>query len=296
MISIIIPFYNEAKNLPILLKEIKTELTKLNKEYEVVLVDDGSTDNYKLSTSHDKVDLLIHKKRLGKGQALATGLKKARGEIIVFMDGDLQDDPSDIKIFLSRIEDGIDFVNGIRTERQDNFIVKLYSNLAKLFLQKFLKSPYTDINCGFKAFKKETVEGFIFYGNNFRFLPLSVFLKGYKVDEVRVTNRPRQFGKSKFGANKLLFGVFDTLTAYFIFKFAERPLYFFGPIGGLFFIIGFLVAFYLSFERIFFGVLLYRRPILQLTILLMIVGIQIVMTGIIGELIVFLSHRDKKLS
>jgi len=292
MISIIIPFYNEAQNLAILLKEIKTELKKLNKEYQLILVDDGSTDNYKLP-NQENIDLLIHKKRLGKGQALATGLQKAQGEIIIFMDGDLQDDPTDIKKFLSRIEDGADFVNGIRSERQDNFIVKLYSNLARLFLQKFLKSPYTDINCGFKAFKKEVTEGFIFYGNNFRFLPLAVFLKGYDVDEVKVSNRPRQFGKTKFGSGKLLFGIFDTLTAYFIFKFSENPLHFFGPIGGLFFGIGFLIAFYLSFERIFFGVLLYRRPILQLAVLLIIVGIQIIMTGIIGELIVYLNQRSK---
>jgi len=294
MISIIIPFYNEANNLATLLKEIKTELKKLNKEYEVILVDDGSTDNYKLP-EQEHIDLLIHKKRLGKGQALATGLKKAQGEIVIFMDGDLQDNPADIKNFLSRIEDGADFVNGIRTERQDNFIIKLYSDLARLFLQKFLKSPYTDINCGFKAFKKEVTDGFIFYGNNFRFLPLSVFLSGYKVDEIKVNNRSRQFGKSKFGAGKLLFGIFDTLTAYFIFKFAERPLHFFGPIGGLFFGLGFLIALYLSYERIFFGVLLYRRPILQLAVLLIIVGIQIIMTGIIGELIVYLNKKSGKL-
>lgn len=293
MISIIIPFYNEAKNLPILLKQIKTELGKLNKEYEVILIDDGSIDNYKLP-NQGNINLMIHKKRFGKGRALATGSTKAQGEIIIFMDGDLQDDPADIKKFLSRIDDGVDFVNGIRAERQDNFFVKLYSNLALLFLQKFLKSPYTDINCGFKAFKKETINDFVFYGNNFRFLPLSVFLKGYKVDEIKVNNRPRQFGRSKFGVGKLLFGIFDTLTAYFIFKFAENPLHFFGPIGGLFFGIGFIIALYLSFERIFFGVLLYRRPILQLTVLLIIVGIQIIMTGIIGELIVYLNQKTRK--
>jgi len=292
MISIIVPFNNEAENLPILLKQIKMEMEKVNKEYEIILVDDGSTDHYQLS-SHEKIHLISHKKKLGKGQALATGVHKAQGDIIVFMDGDLQDDPADIKKLLDRIDSGVDFVNGIRVERQDNFFIKLYSGLARLFLQKFLKSPYTDINCGFKAFKKETIDDFIFYGNNFRFLPLAVFLKGYKVDEIKVTNRPRRFGKSKFGVGKLWFGIFDTLTAYFIFKFAEKPLHFFGPIGGLFFGMGFVMAFYLSVERIFFHVLLYRRPILQLAILLMIVGIQIFMTGIIGELIVYLNQNKK---
>lgn len=295
MISIIIPFYNEAQSLPILLKELINVCEDLKKEYEIVLVDDGSTDNSTLNVKRSKLDnikLLKHRKRLGKGKALLDGLKESQGDIVVFMDGDLQDDPYDLAKFIKKIDEGFDFVNGIRSKREDNFLVKTYSSLAKLFLKTFLHSPFTDINCGFKVFKQEVLSDFIFYGNNFRFFPLFVFYNGYKVTEIPVNNLPRKFGQSKFGKSKIFIGVLDTLTAFFLYKFSEKPLHFFGIFGTLSFLIGIFILIYLTIERIFYNVLLYRRPILFLGVLLVIVGIQIVMTGIIGELIVYL---DKKI-
>ena len=293
MISIIIPFYNEAESLPILVDQLIDQLDKIKKEYEIVLVDDGSDDAFasKLKFKSDKLKVISHSKSFGKGQALKTGIENSSGEIIIFMDADLQDDPKDINKFLKKINEGYDFVNGIRTDRQENFLVKSYSYLATKFLKIFLHSPFTDINCGFKVFKKEVLKDFNFYGNNFRFFPLATFLNGYKVSEVSVVNNQRKFGKTKFGKSKIFVGILDTLTAYFLFKFSERPLHFFGLIGGLLFFIGFLISFYLAVERIFFNVLLYRRPVLQLGILLIIVGIQIVMTGIIGELIVYVNKK-----
>ena len=293
MISIIIPFYNEKESLPVLIDQLIDQMEKLKKECEVVLVDDGSSDNFQFSIFNFKsnIKLVKHKKRLGKGQALKTGIENLNGEIIIFMDADLQDDPKDIHKFLKKINEGYDFVNGIRTDRQENFLVKSYSYLATKFLKIFLHSPFTDINCGFKVFKKEVLKDFNFYGNNFRFFPLATFLNGYKISEVSVVNNQRKFGKTKFGKSKIFVGILDTLTAYFLFKFSEKPLHFFGMVGGFLFFIGFLISLYLSFERLFFNILLYRRPVLQLGILLIIVGIQIVMTGIIGELIVYL---DKK--
>ncbi|MEO6508856.1 MAG: glycosyltransferase, partial [Patescibacteria group bacterium] len=144
---------------------------------------------------------------------------------------------------------------------------------------------------GFKALKKEILKDTVFYGNNFRFLPLAAFTQGYKVTEVAVDNRARKYGVPKFGNGKAFIGLIDTITAYFLYKFAEKPLHFFGIIGGVFFVIGFLMALYLTIERVFFGVLLIYRPLLQLAILLIIVGIQIGMTGIIGELIVYLNKK-----
>ena len=293
MISIIIPFYNEAESLPILVDQLIDQLDKIKKEYEIVLVDDGSDDAFasKLKVKSEKLKVISHRKRFGKGQALKTGIENSSGEIIIFMDADLQDDPKDIHKFFKKINEGYDFVNGIRTNRQENFLVKSYSYLATKFLKIFLHSPFTDINCGFKAFKKEVLKDFNFYGNNFRFFPLATFLNGYKVSEISVVNNQRKFGKTKFGKSKIFVGILDTLTAYFLFKFSEKPLHFFGLIGGLLFFIGFLISFYLAVERIFFNVLLYRRPVLQLGILLIIVGIQIVMTGIIGELIVYVNKK-----
>jgi glycosyltransferase involved in cell wall biosynthesis len=293
MISIIVPFYNEAESLPILVDQLIEQLDGLKKEYEIILVDDGSDDAFasKLKVKSEKLKVIFHRKRLGKGQALKTGIEYSNGEIIVFMDADLQDDPKDIHRFLKKIDEGYDFVNGIRTNRQENGLVKIYSKIASWFLKTFLHSPFTDINCGFKAFRKEVMEDFNFYGNNFRFFPLSAFLSGYKVSEISVINNQRKFGKTKFGPNKLFTGLLDTLTAYFLFKFSEKPLHFFGMIGGVLFFIGFLISLYLAFERIFFNVLLYRRPLLQFGILLIIVGIQVIMTGIIGELIVYLNKK-----
>jgi len=292
MLSIIIPFYNEKENLPLLINSLKEELKKIKIKYEIIFVDDGSNDNYDKNLFNKKnLKLFFHHKRLGKGMALKTGINKNNGDLICFMDADLQDDPKDLKKFIDKINQGFDFVNGYRLKRQDSFLVKIYSKLAQLFLKKFLKSPYSDINCGFKMFKKEVIEDFIFYGNNFRFFPLYVYYQGFKVNEVVVNNQPRRYGKTKFGKGKLIIGIFDTLTAYFLYKFSEKPLHFFGVVGGIFFIIGFLISLYLTIERLFFNVLLYRRPILFLGVLLIIVGVQIIMTGIIGELIVYLNKK-----
>jgi len=291
MISIIIPFYNEEKNIPILLQEIDEVMRKENKPFEVVLVDDGSEKKIQISNSNS-IKLIEHKKRMGKGEALKTGMSHANGNIIIFMDGDLQDDPHDFPSFFAKLEDGYDLVNGIRSKRKDTGIIQLYSHLANSVLRNIFKSPFTDINCGFKAFKREVLENMPLYGNNFRFLPLSAYYQGFKVAEIPVNNRKRIHGESKFGMSKLFIGLLDMTTAYFVFKFAERPLHFFGTMGGILFSAGFFISLYLAYERIFFNVLLYRRPLLQLGIVLIIVGIQIVMTGLIGELIVYLNKQN----
>lgn len=303
MISIIIPFYNESQNIELLIPQIIDVGDGLHKSYELILVNDGSNeqilniqkqvDSLNIKYKKEIIKLITHRKKFGKGEALATGIKNASGEIFIFMDGDLQDDPKEIPIFLDALNNNCDFVNGIRKNRQDGILVKIYSFFAKKFLKFFLQSPYHDINCGFKAFKKEVLTDFVFYGNNFRFFPLAVFLKGYKIKEIPVTNHRRKFGRSKFGPSKLVIGVFDTLSAYFIFMFSEKPMHFFGPIGGVMFGIGFVIDLYLTIERVFFQVLLYRRPLFLYGILFTIVGLQIIMTGIIAELIVFMHKKTR---
>ena len=296
MISIIIPFYNESESIPVLINRLIDTLENQKEKWEIILVDDGSIKGYELGVMgyEDKnIKIIKHRKRLGKGDALKSGIQNSIGDKIIFMDGDLQDDPVDLKKFIGKIDEGYDFVNGIREKRNDNLLVKFYSKIVAWFLKTFLGSPYTDINCGYKGFKKEVLKDFIFYGNNFRFFPLAVFYNGFKVTEINVKNNMRKFGKSKFGPGKLFTGLLDTLTAYFLFKFSEKPLHFFGIFGGMSFFFGFLILGYLAIERIFYSVMLYRRPILFLGMLLVIVGIQVVMTGIIGELIVFLNKKTK---
>lgn len=296
MISVIIPFHNEKENLPILLVELRKSLIDLKIKYEIILVDDGSKDLYTDSISKFKgsdLEVIVLKRQMGKGKALLEGVKKAKGDFIAFMDADLQDDPNDLSKFLTKLNEGYDLVNGYREKRQDNLVVKVYSKLAKYFLQRFLSSPFSDINCGFKVFKKEILAQVPFYGNNFRFMPLAAFYEGYQVAEVSVKNNPRRFGVSKFGTKKLFYGVADVLSAYFVYKFAERPMHFFGSIGVFFLSFGIMTLGFVTYERIFEGVLLYRRPLLQYAIFLVILGIQILAMGIIGELIVYLHHKKK---
>lgn len=294
MISVIIPFLNEAENLPELVTRLDGVFTAMKEKYELILIDDGSTDNY-----HDvlpkmpEIKLIKHRKRSGKGRALESGFAKAKGDIIVFMDADLQDDPDDLPRFIEKLNDGYDFVNGWRKERIDPISKTLPSSIFNYFLlKKMLKSSYHDINCGFKAMKREVLEGFVFYGDNYRFLPILVHRQGFKTTEVVVTHHPRIHGVSKYGFFRIFFGFFDTLTTYFINSFAEKPLHFFGPVGGISFVAGFIITFMLTIERLFFGVELYKRPLLLAGIFLMIVGLQIVMTGIIGELMVYL-HKNQ---
>ena len=295
MLSIIIPFHNEKENLSILLTQIHDVLK--DQSYEIVLVDDGSTDQSSTSIKDQvdgkKVILLKMGRQMGKGKALSVGIDRSQGENIVFMDADLQDDPADINHFVKKLSEGYDLVNGIRVNRKDNAIIKLYSTLAGWFLKTFLRSPFTDINCGFKIFKKKLTRDITLYGNNFRFFPLAAFYEGFKVAEIPVNNRPRIHGKTKYGISKLFIGFIDMVSAYFLYKFAERPLHFFGSIGSIFFGIGSLIIIIVTYQRIFEGILLYRRPALQYGIFLLILGVQIIATGILGELMVYLHNKRK---
>lgn len=296
MISILVPFHNEEKNLSILAGEIQEALKGHHTPYEVIFVDNASTDgshaeavNLAEQDNHIKAVRLRVK---GKGIALSEGLNHAKGDVIIFMDGDLQDNPQDILKFMEKMDEGYDLVNGIRQTRKDTGIIKFYSRYANRFLRSFLRSPFTDINCGFKAMKRAVLEEIPLYANNFRFLPIAAFYKGFKVGEIPVDNRERQHGQSKYRAGKIFIGLIDTLNAYFLYQFSERPLHFFGIIGAVFFSIGAIIMLILTVERLFFGMLLYRRPSLLYGISFLIVGIQIIMTGFIGELIVYL-HKKK---
>lgn len=294
-LSIIAPFHNEEKNITLFTEEVIDSLKDFSKPYEIILVNNATTDGSAkeaevLAKKYPQVQLVILKVK-GKGVGLAEGYSHAKGELIVFMDTDLQDDPKHLPEFVEKIESGLDLVNGVRTVRKDNTVIKVYSRFANLFLKNFMHSPFTDINCGFKIMRREVLEEFPLYANNFRFLPVASFYKGFRVGEIRVNNRERMHGSSKYGMRKLFYGLIDTITAYFIYQFSEKPLHFFGLIGMVLFLFGGVVTGILLFERIFYGVLLYRRPGLQFAFFFMTAGLQVIMTGFIGELIVYLHKR-----
>lgn len=294
MLSLIIPFHNEKDNLPELTERLLKVLRGTKQKFEIIYVDDGSTDGTTPGGKHDEVVVLTHPKRFGKGRALTTGFTKAKGATIIFMDADLQDDPDDLPAFIAKIEEGYEFVNGWRATRNDPINKTLPSAIFNYFLlDKLLHSPYHDINCGFKAMKREVLEKNPLYGDNYRFLPFIAYEQGYKIAEVQVQHHARKHGVSKYGFWRMLYGFFDTVTTYFIYRFAEKPLHFFGPIGLVSFTIGSLITFVLGIERIFFGVELYKRPIVLLGMLLIIVGLQVILTGILAELVVYFNNRRR---
>lgn len=294
-ISIIIPFYNESGNLKNLFFEIRDAL-KNKFFYEIIFINDGSIDNgqTELSTilrETNNTFLINHRKRFGKGKALKTGFEKSNGDIIVFLDADLQNNPQDIPSLVDKVFQGYDFVNGWRKNRLDQKDKTLPSSIFNRILKFTFKSKFSDINCGLKVMKRQVLEDIPLYGDNYRFLPILAEKEGFKTMELPVDHRKRLVGKSKYGTIRLFFGLIDTLTTYFIYRFSEKPLHFFGSVGGIFLIFGLGISIYLSIERIFFGELLYKRPLLLFAILLIIVGIQIINTGIIGELIVYLRQK-----
>jgi glycosyltransferase involved in cell wall biosynthesis len=296
MISIIVPFKNEEGNLELLYKGIKENLAK--EDWELVLIDDGSTDNSlkevtDIQNKDKRIIVLKHRKSFGKGRALTTGFAKAKGDIIFFMDADLQDDPQDLNRFLDKINDGYDLVNGWRSKRKDDLIRLLPSAIGNKFILKYvLHSKFHDINCGYKAMRREILENISLYGDNFRFLPVMAEKEGYKTGEVEVHHNPRKYGHSKYGFFRRFTVFFDIFAAYFIYKFREKPLHFFGLVGGLLFLLGFIPGLYMIIERIFFGILLYNKPAFLLSLVLIIVGIQIIMTGVLAELIVYLRFNN----
>jgi glycosyltransferase involved in cell wall biosynthesis len=295
MISVLIPFHNEEENVPVLRDRLMGVLDGVGEAYELLFVDDGSTDDTANRVAADgvRVQLLKHRRQMGKGRALATAFAAAKGDVIVFMDADLEDDPDELPRFLEKIRTGYDLVNGVRKGRKHSGIIRFYSSLANQFIRRFLRSPFTDINCGYKAMKRPVLETITLYGNNFRFLPLGAFYEGFKVTEIEVKHKNRVHGVSKFGTGKVFIGLIDTVTAYFLYRFSERPLHFFGSIGAVVAGFGSAILLWLGVERILLGHEIYRRPVLFLGMLLVIVGVQVGATGLLGELIVYMHKRNR---
>lgn len=299
MISIIIPVYNEEETLTPLTAKIKAECKKLKQSYELIFVNDGSKDDtehilLKLQREDKSVHVVTHRKQFGKGEALQTGLNAASGSRIILMDADLQNDPADLGKFISKIDEGYDVVNGYRRLRRDNWDKTLPSKIYNsVIISHLFGLKLHDINCGFKAVRREVFDSVKLYGDNYRILPVLAKHEGFKVTEVEVVHHPRQHGVSKYGFWRMLFGFFDVMTQFFLLRFVEKPLHFFGALGVLLFSFGVIILLYLGILRLIYGILLYRRPIIFLGMLLVIVGVQIIATGFIGELIVYLNKRKE---
>lgn len=297
LLTFVIPAKNEEGSVEALYSEIKDIVSSLKQPYEVIFIDDGSTDSTfeKLSNLHRSdscVKVVKFRGNFGKSAALQVGFDRARGDIVFTMDADLQDNPKEIPNFLSKLDEGYDLVSGWKKTRHDPSIKVIPSRILNNFLTPLLTGVRLhDINCGFKAYRKEVVKDLNLYGELYRFIPVFAQKQAFRVTEIPVDHRPRQYGKSKFGWERNIKGLLDLITIVFITGYKRRPGHFFGTLGLASFFFGFLIGIYITYLRITTGSIQYRHPLLFLGMLLMIVGVQFVSTGLLAEMM--LSARGK---
>lgn len=296
-LSVVIPAKNEEGSVETLYQEIKSVVNPLKKSFEVIFVDDGSSDSTfeKLAALHKKdprVKIIKFRGNLGKSAALQVGFNLACGEIIFTMDADLQDNPAEIPHFLAKLDEGYDLVSGWKKTRHDPSVKVIPSRILNNFLTPLLTGvKLHDINCGFKAYRKEVVKSLNLYGELYRFIPVFAAKQAFKVTEIPVDHRTRKHGKSKFGWERNIKGLLDLITIVFLTGYNRRPGHFFGTLGLVSFFFGFLIGLYITFLRLTTGNVQGRHPLLFLGMLLMLVGVQLVSTGLLAEMM--LASRQK---
>jgi glycosyltransferase involved in cell wall biosynthesis len=290
LLSIVIPLLNEEENIPLLYQELKEVLDALDNEYEVLFIDDGSTDRSleclcDLQKHDSHVVVVNFRKNFGQTAAMAAGFDYAQGDVIITMDADLQNDPKDIPRLLDQIKAGNDIVTGWRFDRKDTFINRrLPSIIANKIISKVTGVNLHDYGCTLKAFRKEVIKSVKLYGEMHRFIPAIASGMGIDFTEIKVNHRARRFGSSKVGISRTIRVILDLMTVKFLLSYSTRPIQVFGLMGVVSGGIGFLIALIMTFQRQFMGVPLSDRPMLFLAVLLIFVGIQFISLGLIAEL------------
>ncbi|HEY6437059.1 MAG TPA: glycosyltransferase family 2 protein [Ignavibacteriaceae bacterium] len=297
-ISVVIPLYNEEESVIPLSHELRKALSRLNTSYEVIFVDDGSTDSSlqnlkEIAKNDNRFKYISFRKNYGKSAALQIGFKSATGDAVVTMDADLQDDPQDIHNLLKKLEEGFDLCSGWKKKRQDPFIKKFSSKFFNFVTRVISGIKIHDFNCGLKAYKKEVVENVKVYGELHRYIPVLAKWQGYAITEVPVMHHPRRYGKTKFGISRFFKGFIDLVTVVFVTRYIKRPMHFFGFFGALSSFVGFIILGYLTVLWIQ-GIPLSNRPMLFLGMLLIIVGVQLFAVGLLGEVITHNAMDDRE--
>jgi glycosyltransferase involved in cell wall biosynthesis len=298
VISVVVPLLNEEHSLEALYHEIANALESLDQEFEVVFVDDGSTDGSLsvLARMHDELPnvVVIHLRRnFGKAAALQAGFLEAKGDLVVTIDADLQDDPAEIPKLLAKLDEGFDLVSGWKTRRNDPLARRIFSRIFNWSTGVISGVRLHDVNCGLKAYRAEVLQGLRIYGELHRFIPVLASYQGYRVAEIPVNHRARQHGRSRYGPERYVRGFFDLLSVTFMGRYRYRPLHLFGGIGLLMGAVGFVILTYLTMLWLW-GHGIGTRPLLSLGVLLMVVGIQFVSLGLISELIT--SQHEERIS
>jgi glycosyltransferase involved in cell wall biosynthesis len=289
-VSVVVPLLNESESLPELIKGIATAFGPLEHSYEVVFVDDGSNDNSfdVLRTiqaqNRDTVRVVRFTRNYGKAAALSVGIEKARGEVIVTMDADLQDDPAGIAPMLDKLNEGWDLVSGWKKRRQDPITKTVPSKVFNLVTSMVAGVRLHDFNCGFKAYRAHVAKSLDIYGDRHRYLPVLAHWDGYRVAEMVVRHHPRKYGKTKYGLNRFSHGFFDLLTLVFLRRYLKNPLHFFGLLGIVLVLAGCAILGYFGVRWIVTGQM-HIRPLVLLSVGAIIMGIQFFSIGLIGEMI-----------
>ena len=297
MISAVVPVYNEEESLEKFYPRLKEVLSKIDNDHEIIFVDDGSTDSSleilkKLHTNDKSIKIYSFRRNQGKAEALTYAFNVAKGDYVVTLDADLQDRPEEIPNLIEKSKEGFDLVSGWRKNRKDAIYMKLPSKLFNFLMSAFWGVHLHDYNCGLKLYKKDAIRDLHLYGGMHRFIPLLISEKGFEVTEIPIVHDPRKFGKSKYGFSKVFKDIPDMFTMLFLTKYAKRPLHFFGLVGGLLSIIGFLILLYLTIVH-FLGESIGTRPLLTFGMLLMLAGFQILFAGFTADLIINLSEKGK---
>jgi glycosyltransferase involved in cell wall biosynthesis len=288
VISVVVPLFNEEQSLETLYREIASALES-QYDFEVIFVDDGSTDGSLSVLDRIHADstnvVVIHLRRnFGKAAALQAGFLEARGDVVVTIDADLQDDPAEIPRLLAKLDEGFDLVSGWKTRRNDSLTRRLFSRIFNWSTAMVSGVRLHDVNCGLKAYRVEVLQGLRLYGELHRFIPVLASYRGYRVAEIPVNHRPRPHGRSRYGPERYLRGFFDLLSVTFMGRYRHRPLHLFGGVGLLMGSVGFIILLYLTVAW-FWGQGIGGRPLFTLGVLLMVVGIQFVSLGLVSELI-----------
>jgi len=296
-LTILIPLFDEEGSLPELYEKLTAVLIEFKRSYEIIFVDDGSTDgSFKilenLFQKDNSVRVFQFRKNYGKSAALSCGFEEALGKYVITMDADLQDDPEEIPALIEKIEDGFDLISGWKKKRYDPFIKRSTSKFYNLVTSFLSGIRLHDFNCGIKAYRSEAVKNIQIYGQLHRFIPVLTYWQGFRVGEKVVKHHPRKYGKTKFGLSRFTAGLFDLFTVLFLHKFRKRPLHLFGSLGLLSFLVGIIINLILAYQRIFADKFLSNRPLLFLAVMLVIVGIQFISIGLLGEMITETQKRQ----
>ncbi|MDD2921433.1 MAG: glycosyltransferase family 2 protein [Anaerolineales bacterium] len=300
-LSLVIPVYNEQETLPLLFDAIYQTMSPVSQSWEAVLVDDGSNDE-SLSVLREyaqkdakHIRVISFRRNFGQTAAIAAGIDFSKGDIIILLDADMQNDPADIPMLLAKLDEGYDLVSGWRKDRKDNAVTRNFpSMLANGLISRVTGVHLHDYGCTLKAYRREALEGFRLYGEMHRFIPVYADSVGAKIAELPVRHHPRKYGKTKYGLERTAKVILDLLTVKFLVSYSSKPIRLFGGAGGALMIISAFIMFYLFVRRVFFFIGVSTSPLFQTSAMFFILGFQSILMGLIAELLVRTYHESQR--